>query len=165
MKPLRDRPVRQKITLVILVISSAALLLACAALFAFQAYTTKRQFTHELAVIGEVTAHNSAAAMMFSDEDAAGETLSALKTMPQIVGARLELMNGQSLSEFGEQGDKRSLPSNKGLKIDGNQVLLAQPVIRDGNREGTLFLHADFQAMSSQLLKLYAGILALARSD
>src|SRR4051812_36365600 len=98
MKPFRDRPIRQKITWIILAICSAALLLACAALFAFQAYTTKRHFTHELAVIGEITAHNSAAAVMFKDEDAAGETLSGLTTMPQIVGARLALTNGQSLA-------------------------------------------------------------------
>ena len=159
MKPFRDRPIRQKITFVILFISSAALLLACAALFAFQAYTTKKQFTHELAVIGEITAHNSAAAMMFGDEDAASETLSGLKTMPQIVGARLELMNGQRLAEFGPQQDDK--PLDAGFRIEGNRVFLAQPVMRDGNREGTLSLHADFSAMSSQLLKLYAGILTL----
>ena len=91
MKHLRDRPIRQKITFVIMLISSVVLLLACAALFAIQAYTLKQQSTHELAVIARITAHNSAAAVMFKDEDAAGETLAGLKTMPQIVSARLEL--------------------------------------------------------------------------
>jgi PAS domain S-box-containing protein len=161
MKPFRDRPIRQKITSVILFISTAALLLACAVLFAFQAYTTKKHFTHELAVIGEITAHNSAAAVMFKDEEAASETLSGLTTMPQIVGARLELTNRQSLAEFGEQDDKGAPHLDKGFRIEGNHVLLVQPVMRDGNREGTLFLHADFSAMSAQLLKLYAGILIL----
>ena len=91
MKNLRDRPIRQKITFVIMLISSVVLLLAFAALFAIQAYTLKQHSTHELAVVGRITAHNSAAAVMFKDEDAAGETLAGLKTMPQIVSARLEL--------------------------------------------------------------------------
>ncbi|MGZ4965620.1 MAG: CHASE sensor domain-containing protein, partial [Chthoniobacterales bacterium] len=160
MKPFRDRPIRQKITWVILFISSAALFVACAVLFAFQAYTTKRQFTHELAVVGEITAHNSAAAVMFKDEDAAQELLSGLTTMPQIVGARLALMNGQSLADFGEQSHLHK-PTEKGFRFEGNRVLLAQPVMRDGNREGTLFLNADFSASRSQLLKLYAYILIL----
>lgn len=160
MKPFRDRPIRQKITSVILFISSAALLLACAVLFAFQAYTTKRHFMRELGVIGEITAHNSAAAVMFRDEDAAGETLSGLRTAPQIVGARLELMDGQRLAQFGSQQENQA-PLAAGLRIEGNRFLLAQPVMRDGKREGTLSLHADFSAMSSQLLKLYAGILTL----
>jgi len=160
MKSFRDRPIRQKITSIILLISTAALFLASAALFAFQVYTTKRHFTHELAVIGEITAHNSAAAVMFRDEAGAKETLDGLQNMPQIVGARLQLTNGETLAEFGEQEDKAA-PLDKGFRIEGNHVLLAQPVMRDGNREGTLFLHADFQVMSAQLLKLYAGILTL----
>ncbi len=161
MTSFRDRPIRQKITTVILIISTAALLLACAVLFAFQAYTTKRHFTHELTVIGEIIAHNSAAAVMFQDEDAARETLSGLQTMPQIVGARLELMNGQSLAEFGEQNPNGAPILKKGFRIEGDHLLLAQPVLRDGTREGTLILHADFSAMSAQLLKLYGGILVL----
>ena len=154
MKPFRDRPIGQKVTSLILGISSAALLLACAVLFAFQAYTTKRHFTHELGVVAAITAHNSAAAVMFRDEDAANETLNGLTSMPQIVGARLELMDGTRLAEFGEQ-------NNKDRKLKGNHVLLEEPVVRDGNREGTLFLHADFSALYSQLLKLYAIILVL----
>ena len=160
MKPFRDRPIRQKITWVNLFISSAALLLACGVLFAFQAYTARRHFTHELAVVGEITAHNSAAAVMFKDEEGANETLSGLTTMPQIIGARLEMMNGQTLAQFGTQGETKDGPSlHKGYRVDGNRVLLAQPVVRDGNREGTLFLHADFSELFAQLLKLYTGIL------
>lgn len=161
MNSFRDRPIRQKITVIILAISSAALLLACAALFGFQAYTAKKQFIHELGVIGEITAHNSAAAVMFKDEDAANETLSGLTTMPQIVSARLELTNGQSLAQFGQQAVSGATPLNSGFRIEGNRVVLAQPVVRDGEREGTLFLYADISAMSAQLLKLYAGILFL----
>ena len=72
MQKLRDRPIREKITLVIMLISGVVLLLAFAALFCFQAYTLKRQSAHELAVVGEITAHNCAPAVMFQDEGAAG---------------------------------------------------------------------------------------------
>jgi PAS domain S-box-containing protein len=164
MKNLRDRPIRQKITFIIMLISSVVLLLACAALFAIQAYTLKQHSTHELAVIARITAHNSAAAVMFKDEDAAAETLAGLKTMPQIVSARLELMDGQRLAVFGATHDEVQLKSARvtsGFRIQGNRILLAQPVVRDGKREGTLYLLADLHAMSAQLLRLYAGIFAL----
>ncbi|HEV3409328.1 MAG TPA: ATP-binding protein, partial [Chthoniobacterales bacterium] len=161
LKLLRDLSISHKITFVIMVISSAALLVACAALFGFQAYTAKKQFTHELRVVGEITAHNSAAAMMFEDEEAANETLSGLKTMPHIVGARLELMNGRRLAEFGAQPGQNESSHEQGSRVQGNRVFLTQPVMRDGNREGTLFLQADFSAMSAQLLKLHTGILTL----
>jgi PAS domain S-box-containing protein len=164
MQKLRDRPIREKITFVIMLISGVVLLLAFAALFCFQAYTLKRHSAHELAVVGEITAHNCAPAVMFQDEGAAGQILAGLKTMPQIVGARLELMDQQRLAFFGAVRDELEIKAtrlNSGFRIDGNRILLAQPVMLDGKREGTLYLLADLQAMTSQLLRLYGGIFAL----
>ncbi len=164
MLKLRDRPIRQKIMLVIMLISGVVLSLAFAALFYFQAYTLRQQSAHELAVVGEITAHDCAAAVMFKDEDAAGQILSGLKTMPQIVSARLELKDGQRLAFFGAARDEieiRSAQSDAGFQIHGNRILLTQPVLLNGKREGTLFLLADMQAMTAQLLRLFGGIFAL----
>ncbi len=161
---LRDRPIRQKITFVIMLISGVVLLLAFAALFCFQAFTLRQHSAHELAVVGEITAHNCAAAVMFKDEGAAAQILSGLKTMPQIVSARLEIMDEQRLAYFGGARDELEIKKaqlKSGFRMDGNRILLAQPVMLDGNREGTLYLLADLQAMTSQLLKLYGGIFAL----
>src|SRR6266705_3524235 len=95
---LRDRPVRQKITFAIMAIAGVVLLLAFIALFWFEAYTLRQRSAHELAVVGDITAHNCAAAVMFKDEDAAGQILDGLRTMPQIVSARLELNGHQRLA-------------------------------------------------------------------
>ena len=164
MLKLRDRPIRQKITLVIMMIASAVLLLAFAALFCFQAYTLKQHSAHELAVVGEITAHNCAAAVMFKDEDAAAQILGGLRTMPQIVSARLELADQQQLAFFGTPRDETQIKAARlesGFRIDGDRILLAQPVTPSGAREGTLYLLADLHATTSQLLKLYGGIFAL----
>jgi len=164
MQNLRDRPIRQKITFVIMMITGVVLLLAFAALFCFQAYTLKQHSAHELAVVGEITAHNCAAAVMFKDEDAAGQILGELRTMPQIVSARLELVDQQRLAFFGAPRDETEIKAARlksGFRINGNRILLAQPVMLSGTREGTLYLLADLRAMTSQLLKLYGGIFAL----
>src|SRR5207302_4013 len=164
MRNLRDRPVGQKITFVIMLISGVVLLLAFAALFCFQAYTLRQHSAHELAVVGEITAHNCAAAVMFKDEGAAAQILTGLKTMPQIVSARLEVADQQRLAYFGGLRDEMEIKAARlksGFRIAGNRILLAQPVMLDGKREGTLYLVADLHAMSSQLLKLYGGIFAL----
>ena len=164
MLKLRDRPIRQKITLVIMMIASVVLLLAFAALFCFQAYTLKQHSAHELSVVGEITAHNCAAAVMFKDEDAAAQILGGLRTMPQIVSARLELADQQQLAFFGTPRDETQIKAARlesGFRIDGDRILLAQPVMASGAREGTLYLLADLHATTSQLLKLYGGIFAL----
>src|SRR5438105_15038127 len=164
MRNLRNRPIRQKITFVIMLISGVVLLLAFAALFCFQAYTLKQHSAHELAVVGEITAHNCAAAVMFKDEDAAAQILGGLKTMPQIVSARLEIMDQQGLAFFVSALDEHEIKAARlksGFWIDVNRILFAQPIVPTGAREGTLYLLADLRAMTSQLLKLYGGIFAL----
>lgn len=161
---LRDWPIRQKIMFVIMLISGAVLLLAFAALFYFQAYTLRQQSAHELAVVGEITAHNCADAVMFKDEDAAAQILAGLKAMPQIVSARLEMLDRQRLAFFGPAEDEREIVSanaRSGFEINGNRILLAQPVLLNGKREGTLYLLADLQAMTAQLLRLFGAIFAL----
>ncbi len=147
-----------------MMIASAVLLLAFAALFCFQAYTLKQHSAHELAVVGEITAHNCAAAVMFKDEDAAAQILGGLRTMPQIVSARLQLADQQQLAFFGTPRDETQIKAARlesGFRIDGDRILLAQPVMASGAREGTLYLLADLHATTSQLLKLYGGIFAL----
>ena len=52
--------------------------------------------------------------------------------MPQIVSARLELMDQQRLASFGAARDELEIKAarlNSGFRIDGNRILLAQPVM------------------------------------
>ena len=126
MQNLRDRPIRQKITFVIMMIAGVVLLLAFAALFCFQAYTLKQHSAHELTVVGEITAHNCAAAVMFKDEDAAAQILGEFRTMPQIVSARLELVDQQRLAFFGAPRDETEIKAaqlKSGFRINGNRIL------------------------------------------
>jgi len=84
--------------------------------------------------------------------------------MPQIVSARLELVDQQRLAFFGAAQDDTEIKRARlksGFQINGDRILLAQPVVLSGTREGTLYLLADLHAMTSQLLKLYGGIFAL----
>ena len=75
----RNIPIRRKLTLVVLVSSTAALLVASTALFAFQIYTFRQNFMRDLASLGQIISANSTAAITFGDSDAAHEILTGLK--------------------------------------------------------------------------------------
>ncbi len=164
MKALQDRSIRQKITLVIMLISGLVLMLACVSLFAYQAWTIKKRFVSELSVTAEMIASNLAVATMFKDEEKASEILSGLSTMPQIISATVDLADGTRLAHFGNEGDGAGIKTamqDSALHVDGNRVLLATPVKREGRTYGTLHLHADFHAAYAGLMKLYGGMLGV----
>jgi len=163
MKPLRDRSMRQRITLVIELTCCAVLLLACTALFAFQAWSIRENFVNQLTVMGEIVANNAAEAAMSKDANRASQTIEGLRVMPEIVSASLHLSDGTRLAHWGADDveDIRSAPPHDGFSVHRTRVLLVQPVVHDGQRQGTLELQADFYSLSVDLLRLYGGILAL----
>ena len=163
MKPLCDRSMRQRITLVIELTCCAVLLLACTALFAFQAWSIRENFVNQLTVMGEIVANNAAEAAMSKDANRASQTIEGLRVMPEIVSASLHLSDGTRLAHWGADDVEniRSAPPRDGFSIHRTRVLLVQPVVHDGQRQGTLELQADFYSLSVDLLRLYGGILAL----
>lgn len=154
---------RQRITLVIELTSCVVLLLACAAMFAFQAWSIRENFVSQLTVMGEIAANNVAEAAMSRDERRAAQTIAGLRAMPQIVSASLHLNDGTRLAHWGADdvdGIKQTSLAD-GFSVHGTRVLLVQPVLRDGQRHGTLDLQADFRSLSIDLLRLYGGILVV----
>lgn len=145
-------------------ITAVVLFLAFGALFYFQACILKQQAMHELGIVGEITARECGAAVRFKDQEAAHQILKGLKGMPQVVSARLEVRNQQRLAFFGTTRDESEIKTARlksGFRINGDRIILAQPVVLGGVQEGTLCVLADLRATRSQLLSLYASIFAL----
>ncbi len=164
MTRLRDRSIQQKITIVTMAICSVVLFLACAVFFFLQARTIKAHFAHELALIGKMTAHDSLTALLAGDAEAAGQTLVGLKTMPEIVGARLVRSDGQTLARFGPKSDeaalRQAIPHGESV-IRGTRIFFSEPIMKDGEHAGMLYLVADSRLIWSKLLQLYGGALVV----
>src|SRR5438128_12644418 len=100
MPRLRDQPIPKKITLAIMAITAVVLLLAFGALFYFQACILRQHATHELAVVGEITARECGAAVRFKDEDAASQVAGRSKAMARAARARQELVKRLAVGVF-----------------------------------------------------------------
>ncbi|MGH8525247.1 MAG: CHASE sensor domain-containing protein, partial [Gammaproteobacteria bacterium] len=85
MKLLRDWPIRRKMTAVVFLTSGLVVIVACAALFLFQLESFRQQVTEDLTALARIVAANSSTAVVFRDEEAATEILSALKATPHVV--------------------------------------------------------------------------------
>src|ERR1700704_5520469 len=96
----RDTPIKRKLTALFLLTSGAAVLLTCAAYFAYEYLTFRQTTLGQLSTLGQVIAANSTAAVAFGNERDAGEILAALKAERHIVAAALYDREGKLFSRY-----------------------------------------------------------------
>src|SRR2546421_10640222 len=98
---LHNAPIKRKVTLVILLISCAAIFVTAAALFCFQLITFRQTFNRDLAALGEIIANHSTAAVAFKDKTTAKEMLEVLHVKPHIIHAQIQLKDGSIFASYG----------------------------------------------------------------
>jgi len=155
-------PIQRKVTVVTLLTSSAVLLVATGALFAFQLISFRQSFMRDLSVLSEIIANNSTAALAFRDQRAAREVLSALRAKPHVVSAWIQLPDGSEFARFGAPGarnDFTHMPID-GYRFEGHYLLQGRSIILNREPIGTLYLQSDYQSVYQELIQLYGGILA-----
>ena len=65
---LQDMPIRWKVTMVILLTSTAALLLACGAFIHYELVASRQAMVRDLEVLADVLGQNSTVALKFDDQ-------------------------------------------------------------------------------------------------
>ena len=160
---LRDWPIKQKLTAMLLLISGLVLLLTSAAFVTYQVVAFRQTTLKNLSTLGRVIAANSTASLAFANQADAREILSALKAEPHVVAAALYDKDGRLFSRYPADLPRDSLsaaPARDGYRFEQGHVIGVEPVAEVGNaRLGTLYLKSDMKAVS-RTLWLSAGIAA-----
>src|SRR6185503_1319404 len=104
MRLLRDTSINRKLKVVILVTTSAALLVASAAFVAYDLFALRQSMARDLSTLAQVMEANSTAALIFNDGDSAKEVLSALAATPNIVRARIYSKDSELFAEYVRPG-------------------------------------------------------------
>src|ERR1051325_1299084 len=162
MRWFHNLPIRRKLTLIILLTSGLALLLACAALVAAEIMSFRQSMKRDLTVLADVLANNCTAALSFNDPASATDTLAALKAQQHIVVAGLYLGDGMLFAQYVREGDKSQLPEVSGElgkpRFEREGLVLSRPVMLNGKHLGTIYLRSDLDEMYARL-GLYAAVL------
>jgi PAS domain S-box-containing protein len=160
---LRDTPIQRKLTLVILLTSSFALLLMGMALITYELVTFRRSLAVNIGVLAEIIASNSTAALAFEDPKNAQEILSALAAEKQITAAAIYDARGGLFASFPEsrpRGEFPAAPGNLGYTFERAHLIMYQPIEQEGARLGTIYVRADLGEMYSRL-SVYGVLLLL----
>jgi signal transduction histidine kinase len=151
---LRDAPIRQKMTLVIMLTSAVVLLLTAAAFMSYEVISSRRNLLQNSQTIAQITAAQSSAAVSFEDEKACQEILAKLQAEPKILLAALYAKDGKLLARYPANEPVASFPATPGpakYVIRHARLDLFVPVKEPDQMVGGLFMEWDLSSAYRQL--------------
>jgi len=149
-----------------MLVSGVALLLACAAFFAYDLYTFRVGIVRNLSTQAQIIGSNTVSALVFNDPQAAEKTLSALKASPHVVYAAIYTTDGQPFAGYWADGNGKPLPlpplpagQIQANWFSGGQIALVDSIVFQGKPTGFVYIQSDLRAINDRL-KSYAFITA-----
>ncbi|MGA8030327.1 MAG: ATP-binding protein [Bryobacteraceae bacterium] len=162
----RRYSISQKLTLLNMLVSGAALLLACAAFFVYDIYTFRTGIATNLSTEAKVIGANTVTALVFNDPRAAENTLSALAASPHILYAQIFTPDRQFFAGYRRDRSVQSLPlpripagRTQAHFFKSGQIALVCSILYEGRPIGFVFIQSDLQGLNDRL-KNYTLIVA-----
>jgi two-component system sensor histidine kinase/response regulator len=167
----RDLSLARKVIAVIMGVTSAALLLACLALVAYDTSTARTNLTRDIGMLADVVGTTSTAAVSFSDAKGATETLNAVAANKNVRMAAI-FRDGAVFARFDRQPDTASISiltrvvpelvrvPRAVFTFDSDSLRLVRPIFLDRELIGGVYLESDLDGLHDQLRRLI-GIITL----
>jgi len=159
MPSFRDLSIRRKLTLIVMITTCTAILLACGAFFAFDIHTLRQSRMHDLETLAEVLGSNSTAALTFNDQAAAREVLRLLSAKEHIMAAALYRGDGTIFATYirDSAGAHFAFPAAEpdAARFEAKRLVDFHTILLDGRLLGMVFLASDLGEFD-ELLRLYS---------
>ncbi len=167
----RNYSIRQKLTWMNMLVSGAALLLACAAFAAYELEDFRATMVRGLSIQAQIVGTNSASALLFDDPTAARANLAALNAAPHIRSAGVYTPDGQLFASWlRDPGDKLAVAARMDQeppagqieysRFTSNQLILVRVIVFQGKRVGIVLIDSDLGEVRDRLVR-YGGIVAV----
>ena len=159
----QDISIKRKLTWIIMIASSAAVLLVASGFVTYELLTRRQNLTRDLSTLAEVIGNESTAALDFGDEDRAREILSALRGKKNIVAAGLYNQAGQLLGRYPYPSTRDIFPlspERNGARFEANHLVVFHEIQLKEGGIGTLYLKSDLRELNERLER-YALIVLL----
>jgi signal transduction histidine kinase/DNA-binding response OmpR family regulator len=163
----QDNSISRKLTWMNMLVSGAALLLACTAFIAYDMLTFRASMVRNLSTEAQIIGTNSVSALLFNDQQSAENTLSALKAAHNILSAGIYSRDGSLFASYvrdpgGHVLAIPSLPSGQAeVHWFGNkEVVLVRSILFEARLTGTVYIRSDIEELNSRL-KRYISIASI----
>jgi signal transduction histidine kinase len=160
----RKQSIAKRLTMMNMLVSGVALLLACAGLFTYDQFTFRQSLVRMLSAQAQMIASNSVSAILFNDPQAAANTLSALKNFQNITSAGIFAADRRQLAEYLRAPDEGILNipqladgAAEGHWFRSSHLVLVRQITSEGKPIGFVYLRADLREIDARLRR-YAWI-------
>lgn len=147
MRRIYDFTIHRKLTLISLVTTAAALLLVCVSFLAGDYITVRDRHITNLRTLADMIGTGSTAAISFSDQESARETLGTLTAQTEVTRAYIYSADGRTFETYGRRGvDSTSEPLSPeadDTAITWDRIAVVRPITVAGESIGTVYLESD----------------------
>ena len=150
-----DAPIRRKLRAIILVISGLSVVGASTVFLTYDWISSRNAVLRQLAIMAEIVADQSTAAVEFNQRAQADAILRSLRAEPQLVAAAIYTPEAGLFAHYlrdGERGPVRPAPGPDGRMFEDGELLVYVPVQSGGERIGTFYLRSDLSDLRHRLL-------------
>ena len=164
MKFLHRLSIRRKLTLIMMLTSVVALLLACGAFVTYEQVTYGKTMTRDLTILADVIGTNSTAALTFRDPDTAREQVRALRAQSHVVSACIYRQDGTPFATYRrDDAPAAAWPERaraEGTRLERDYLSVSRRIVLEGEGIGTIYIRSDLDEMRGRVRRY--GLLMLA---
>jgi PAS domain S-box-containing protein len=146
--------IKRKQMLIIMLTSTAALLLACAIFVGDDVINFRKGIVKNVSALAEAIGNNCSATIEYNDPGTAEDTLRALRAEPSIVSACVYTRKGSVFASYHRPGTApTALPGAPavGHRFQGDFLYLFHPITQRGETIGTIFVMSDLSNLKARL--------------
>ena len=152
--------IRWKLTLLITLTSTLALLLASTGFVAYELISFRKDVSREATTMAEVMGANSTAALTFGDQGVAGEVLAALRAERRILMACIYDAHGRIFARYlRDTGSASAFPERPrppGHFFRSGNLEIFRPIVLDRKPIGTIYMQVGMEDLPARLRRYLA---------
>ena len=160
----QDISIKRKLTAIIMIASTVALLLVSAAFVTYELVTFRSTMIADISTLGTITGDRSTAALSFEDKNDAEQILGGLRIKKNITGAAFYDKSGKLFVKYLSKGTPAesfpARPGPDGARFEGDRLVFFKQIYDVGGLEGTVCLKSDLKELDERFVR-YAGIILL----
>lgn len=151
------KSISTRITMMNVLVSGAALLLACTGFFIYDQVTFRQTLVRTLSAQAQIIGSNSVSALVFNDPQSGSNTLSALTNSPSIASAGILTPDRHPFATYSRPGDDEnftipSVPENQDevYRFRATHATVVRRISSDGKLIGFVYIRSDLHEIDKR---------------